>query len=68
LARALIGKRGRLDESDQRRFLEAGFDAAQILEVIAVVAASTITNYTSSVTRPPLETQFEAFVWHAPIA
>ncbi|MFM0521577.1 MULTISPECIES: carboxymuconolactone decarboxylase family protein [Caballeronia] len=68
LARALIGKRGRLDESDQRRFLEAGFDTAQILEVIAVVAASTITNYTSSVTRPPLETQFEAFVWHAPIA
>ncbi|BBU31899.1 hypothetical protein BTHE68_56330 [Burkholderia sp. THE68] len=68
LARALIGQRGRVAEADQRRFLEAGFDAAQILEVIAVVAASTITNYASSVTRPPLEAQFEAFAWHAPAA
>jgi hypothetical protein len=34
-----------------------------MLEVIAVVAASTITNYTASVTEPPLEAQFEAFAW-----
>jgi alkylhydroperoxidase family enzyme len=68
LARALIGKRGRLAEADQRSFLEAGFNAEQLLEVIAVVAASTITNYASSVTRPPLEAQFEAFAWHAPEA
>ncbi|SAK95917.1 carboxymuconolactone decarboxylase [Caballeronia hypogeia] len=68
LARALIGRRGRLVESEQRKFLDAGFSTEQILEVIAVVAASTITNYTSSVTRPALETQFEAFAWHAPAA
>lgn len=67
LARTLIEKRGHLAESDQRRFLEAGFSLEQILEVIAVVAASTITNYTSSVTHPPLEAQFEAFAWHAPV-
>lgn len=66
LARTLIEKRGRLAESDQRRFLEAGFNVEQILEVIAVVAASTITNYTASVSQPPLETQFEEFAWHAP--
>jgi alkylhydroperoxidase family enzyme len=65
LARALIEKRGRLAESDQQRFLEAGFSAEQVLEVIAVVAASTITNYASSVTQPPLEAQFETFAWHA---
>lgn len=68
LARTLIEKRGRLAEADQRRFLEAGFGAGQILEVIAVVAASTITNYTASVTRPPLEAQFETFAWHASAA
>ncbi|WP_042301837.1 carboxymuconolactone decarboxylase family protein [Paraburkholderia kururiensis] len=67
LARTLIEKRGRLAESDQQRFLEAGFSIEQILEVIAVVAASTITNYTSSVTQPSLEAQFEAFAWHAPV-
>ncbi|PMS35785.1 alkylhydroperoxidase family enzyme [Trinickia symbiotica] len=66
LARTLIEKRGRLAESNQRRFLEAGFSAEQILEVIAVVAASTITNFTSGVTEPPLEAQFEEFAWHAP--
>jgi alkylhydroperoxidase family enzyme len=63
LARTLIEKRGHLAESDQKRFVEAGFSAEQILEVIAVVAASTITNYTGSVTRPPLEAQFQEFVW-----
>jgi alkylhydroperoxidase family enzyme len=66
LARTLIEKRGRLADSDQRHFLDAGFSSEQILEVIAVVAASTITNYTGSVTRPALETQFEEFSWHAP--
>jgi alkylhydroperoxidase family enzyme len=68
LARTLIEKRGRLAEADQRRFIEAGFSAEQVLEVIAVVAASTITNYASSVTRPKLEAMFEAFTWHAPVA
>lgn len=65
-ARMLIEKRGRLAEPDRRRFFEAGFSAEQSLEVIAVVAASTITNYTGSVTHPALEAQFEEFVWHAP--
>jgi alkylhydroperoxidase family enzyme len=68
LARTLIEKRGRLAEADQQRSLEAGFSAEQTLEVIAVVAASAITNYTCSVTRPPLEAAFEQFAWHAPIA
>jgi alkylhydroperoxidase family enzyme len=66
LARTLIEKRGHLAESNQRRFFEAGFSSEQILEVIAVVAASTITNYTGSVTQPELEAPFEEFVWHAP--
>lgn len=68
LARTLIEKRGRLTASDHERFLAAGFSAAQVLEVIAVVAASTITNYTASVTQPPLEVPFEAFVWRASAA
>lgn len=65
LARALIEKRGRLDQGDISRFLQAGFDQARLLEVIAVVAASTITNYTGSVTRPPVEPAFEAYAWSA---
>ena len=65
LARTLIEKRGRLTEADTSRFLQAGFDQALLLEVIAVVAASTITNYTGSVTQPPLEAPFQEHVWSA---
>jgi alkylhydroperoxidase family enzyme len=68
VARTLIEKRGRLADAEQRRFFDAGFSAEQLLEVIAVVAASTITNYVASVTRPELEAPFEEFVWRAPTA
>lgn len=65
LARSLIEKCGRLDQQDVSRFVQAGFDQSRLLEVIGVVAASTITNYTASVTRPPLEAAFEAHAWSA---
>jgi AhpD family alkylhydroperoxidase len=64
-ARSLIEKRGRVDDSDIDAFVAAGFGKAQALEVIAVVAASTITNYTGSVTRPPVDEPFKAYVWSA---
>jgi AhpD family alkylhydroperoxidase len=63
LARTLIENCGRLNDLDVSRFLQAGFDKAHLLEVIAVVAASTITNYTGNVTKPPLEAAFEAYAW-----
>src|ERR1700727_1255492 len=50
LAKTLIEKRGRLDDRDVDKFTDAGFGKDLVLEVIAVVAASTITNYTGSVT------------------
>ncbi|MBS0417250.1 MAG: carboxymuconolactone decarboxylase family protein [Proteobacteria bacterium] len=66
LARTLIEKRGLLDEPDKVHFLEAGFTRAHLLEVIAVVAASTITNYTGNVAQPPVEAAFKAHAWSAP--
>ncbi len=65
LAKTLIEKRGRLEDQDIDRFLAAGFGKDQALEVIAAVAASTITNYTGSVTKPPLEPAFQAHAWSA---
>jgi AhpD family alkylhydroperoxidase len=65
LAKKLIAKRGQLDEGDVSSFLEAGFGRDHLLEVIAVIAASTITNYTGNVTRPPLEASFQEYVWSA---
>jgi AhpD family alkylhydroperoxidase len=63
LARTLIQKRGRLDDQDIDQFVAAGFDQNLALEVIAVVAASTITNYTGSITRTPLEEAFRVHAW-----
>jgi alkylhydroperoxidase family enzyme len=59
LAKTMIEKRGRLDDEDITGFLAAGFGKDHLLEVIAAVAASTITNYTGSVTKPPVEAMFE---------
>jgi alkylhydroperoxidase family enzyme len=65
LARTLIEKRGHLDDQDVSAFLDAGFGKDHLLEVIAAVAASTITNYTGSVTKPQLEEAFQEYTWGA---
>lgn len=64
LARGLIETRGRIDGADRDAFLHAGFPPEH-LEVIAVTAASTITNYTANVTEPPLEEVFRDYAWQA---
>lgn len=63
LAKTMIEKRGRLDDREVERFIAAGFGKDHALEVIAIVAASTITNYTGSITKPPLEVPFQAHAW-----
>jgi AhpD family alkylhydroperoxidase len=65
LASTLIEKRGRIDDQDAAQFRAAGFGKDHLLEVIAVVAASTITNYTGNVTNPPLEPAFQPHEWAA---
>lgn len=65
LARALIETRGRIDASERDAFLRAGFTPEHLLEVIAVSAASTITNYNANVTAPPLEARFADHAWQA---
>ncbi|HXT07724.1 MAG TPA: carboxymuconolactone decarboxylase family protein [Roseiarcus sp.] len=64
LARALIEKRGHITQQDREAFLAADFGKDQLLEVIAVSAASTITNYTGNVANPPLEATFQAHAWN----
>jgi uncharacterized peroxidase-related enzyme len=63
LAGTLIEKRGHLNEQELDAFIAAGFTKEQILEVIAVVAASTITNYAGIIANPPLEDGFRQFAW-----
>jgi hypothetical protein len=63
LARKLIENRGQLTDEDVTTFLETGFEKEHLLEVIAVVAASTITNYAGKITNPPLEASLQEHAW-----
>ena len=45
-------------------FVTADFSKEHALEVIAVVAASTITNYTASMRKPPVEESFLPDSWN----
>jgi AhpD family alkylhydroperoxidase len=63
LAKTLIEKRGHLSEQELNEFLAAGFTKEQVLEVIAIVAASTITNYAGTIANPPLEDPFRQYAW-----
>lgn len=63
LAKTMIEKRGHLGDEDVNRFLAAGFGKDHLLEVIAAVAASTITNYTGNITRPSLDGPFQEHAW-----
>jgi alkylhydroperoxidase family enzyme len=65
LTRGLITHRGHLDEADTAAFLAAGFDRNQILEVIAGVAISTMTNYAAAVADLPLEDRLREHGWDA---
>jgi alkylhydroperoxidase family enzyme len=63
LAKTLIEKRGHLSERELDSFIAAGFTKEEILEVIAIVAASTITNYVGTIANPPLEDAFGPYAW-----
>jgi alkylhydroperoxidase family enzyme len=67
LTRALIEKRGHLDENDLGAFTRAGFAPHQVFEVIAGLASSVMANYAGNIAPPALEDRFAAWAWSAPI-
>lgn len=65
LARKLIERRGHVSEDDLETCIAAGFRGEQVLEVLAVTAASTITNYVGTIAQPPLEGFLRPHAWRA---
>jgi AhpD family alkylhydroperoxidase len=63
LARRLIETRGHVPAQDLEGFINAGFTHAQSLEILAVIAASAITNYAGTITKPPLEDFLQPYTW-----
>ena len=62
-AAAVVRKRGHLPEEDIEAFLSAGYEKANILEVILAVGMKTISNYTNHIAHTPLDRAMEPFRW-----
>ena len=63
--RHLLAQRGHLSAEEGRALLDAGFTRAQLLEVIAVIAFTTIANYAHNVTTCEVDAKFEGQRWRA---
>jgi uncharacterized peroxidase-related enzyme len=62
-ARAVVEHRGWVPEADQEDFLAAGFTKRQLLDVVAIVALKTLSNYANHLAHTPLDPAFEAHRW-----
>jgi uncharacterized peroxidase-related enzyme len=59
----MVEKRGHVSDAEIKAFLAAGFDPAQVLEVIVGIAMKTMSNYTNHITHIPVDRQVQAFEW-----
>ncbi len=57
--RHLLANRGHATEDAKDAFVRAGFTRAQLLEVIAVIAFTTIANYAHNITHCAIDVQFQ---------
>lgn len=62
-ARGVIENRGWVPEADQEAFLAAGFTRRQLLDVVAIVALKTLSNYANHLAHTPLDPAFEVHRW-----
>ncbi len=59
----VVEQRGDIDEEDVRRFIDAGYTQAQVLEVLVGVAMKTLSNYTNHIAATPLDPALQKFAW-----
>jgi AhpD family alkylhydroperoxidase len=59
----LIRKRGWLDAQTKRLFVDAGYQAGQVFEVLGWVALKLLTNYTNHIAETPVDLQWSGQVW-----
>ncbi|MDG2005435.1 MAG: carboxymuconolactone decarboxylase family protein [Novosphingobium sp.] len=61
--RALLRKRGAIDETEMQEFMVAGFRREQMLDLLVGIAAKTMTNFASKATNTPLDMAFVDDAW-----
>lgn len=62
-ARSVVEHRGWVPEAEQEAFLAAGFSRRQFLDVVAIVALKTLSNYANHLAHTPLDPAFEEHRW-----
>lgn len=60
---AVLERRGWLDDKDIDQFLAAGFDRAQVLDVILGITFKTLSNYVNHIADTPLDDAFAQDAW-----
>lgn len=63
LALSIVRNRGWVPDEEVTRFLDAGFDKAQILDVVTGVTQKTLSNYVNHLAETPLDENFAPFAW-----
>ncbi|MCI0435017.1 MAG: carboxymuconolactone decarboxylase family protein [Gemmatimonadetes bacterium] len=63
--RAVMRSKGFIDEAEIAVFFAAGYDRAQLIEVVAHIGLKTMQNYVHALTGAPLDPEFVAQQWDA---
>jgi uncharacterized peroxidase-related enzyme len=67
LTLAITRTRGLPDQQIVQNFLNAGYNQAQVLEVILGVAMKTLSNYVNHMAQTPLDEAFQPVAWTPPV-
>jgi uncharacterized peroxidase-related enzyme len=62
-SRALVRRRGHVNDDDLQRLLAAGYAKAQALEVVLGIAVSILPNFAHHITQCPVDGAFSAHTW-----
>lgn len=61
--RAVIRRRGRVDDAELNAFRAAGFNDANALEVVLGVSLATLCNFANNLGQPDLNPQLQPYAW-----
>lgn len=64
--RAVVKQRGMVTGKPLEDFIAAGYNRAQVLDVVLGVAMKTLSNYTNHIINTPLDKQFQSEAWDKP--
>jgi len=62
-AQVVMEHRGWVPENEQEAFLAAGYTTRHALDVLAILALKTLSNYTNHLAKTPLDSAFESHRW-----